>query len=64
MRILHFRLGLYFVIQTLPSDVQAGAWTLPAGQGQAVVTGTLSSGTATTTFQSAAVESIGLGNGD
>jgi hypothetical protein len=43
MRNLRLRSGLCLVVLTLPSEVLAGAWTLPAGEGQAVVTGALSS---------------------
>jgi hypothetical protein len=36
--------GLCLVTLTFPSDLLAGAWTLPAGQGQAILTVTPSSG--------------------
>jgi len=43
VRSRHVRSGLCLGFLTFSSEVLAGAWTLPAGQGQAVITGTLSS---------------------
>jgi len=42
VRTRHLQPGLCLAILALPSDVLAAAWTLPAGQGQAIVTGTMS----------------------
>jgi len=42
VRTRRLRPGLCLAILALPSDVLAAAWTLPAGQGQAIVTGTMS----------------------